>query len=42
MWPSAPPGMRLGRVDLSYRRAPGTTRIEGSIRLRNVTLGRVD
>lgn len=37
-----PPGMRLGRVDLSYRRAPGTTRIEGSIRLRNVTLGRVD
>ncbi len=37
-----PAGMRLGRVDLSYRRAPGTTRIEGSIHLRNVALERVE
>jgi len=38
----APAGMRLARLDLSYRRAAGTTRIEGSIRLRNVALERVD
>jgi hypothetical protein len=37
-----PAGMRLARLDLSYRRAAGTTRIEGSIRLRNVALERVD
>ena len=37
-----PARMSLGRIVLNYRRAPGTTRIEGSIRLRNVALGRVD
>ena len=36
-----PPPLRLARIDLSYRRTPGTVRIEGSIRLRNVTLERV-
>jgi hypothetical protein len=34
--------MLLGRLALSYRRAPGKTRIEGSIRLRNVALGRAN
>ena len=36
-----PTGMLLGRVVLSYRRAPGTTRVEGSIRLRGITLARI-
>ena len=39
---TTPAGMLLGRVVLSYRRAPGTTRVEGSIRLRGITLGRAD
>jgi hypothetical protein len=39
---TTPPGMLLGRLALSYRRAPGKTRIEGSIRLRNVALGRAN
>jgi hypothetical protein len=37
-----PPALRLARLDLSYRRRPGTVRIEGSVRLRNVTLERVN
>ena len=36
-----PPALRLARIELSYRRTPGTVRIEGSVRLRNVTLERV-
>jgi tetratricopeptide (TPR) repeat protein len=39
---TTPAGMLLGRIVLSYRRAPGTTRTEGSIRLRNIALGRVN
>jgi hypothetical protein len=39
---TTPARMSLGRIVLNYRRAPGTTRIEGSIRLRNVALGRAD
>jgi hypothetical protein len=35
---SPPPGLRLGRVLLAYRRAPGTTRIEGAIDLRRAEL----
>ena len=37
-----PPGCHLARLSLTYRRAPGTTRIEGRIVLRQVRLRRVD
>ncbi len=33
-----PPGCRLVRLGLAYQRAPGTTRIEGRIVLRQVRL----
>jgi tetratricopeptide (TPR) repeat protein len=36
-----PPGCHLIRLSLAYRRAPGTTRIEGRIVLRQVRLRRV-
>ena len=36
-----PPTLTLARLDLSYRRSPGTTRIEGAVRLRNFTLERI-
>ena len=36
------PGMLLGRVVLSYRREPGTTRAEGSVRLRSIALERAE
>ena len=36
---SMPAEARLARLTLSYQRAPGTTRIEGSISLRRLTLG---
>jgi len=36
---TTPAGMSLGRLVLSYRRAPGTTRIQGSVRLRSIALG---
>jgi hypothetical protein len=36
----APPGCRLARIALTYRRALGTTRIEGSIILREAGLQR--
>ncbi len=39
---TTPTGMRLGRLVLTYRRAPGTTRIQGSIRLRSIALGRAE
>ena len=39
---TTPAGMLLGRVVLSYRRAPGTTRTEGSIGLRSISIGRVN
>ena len=35
-----PPGCHLARLSLTYRRAPGTTRIEGNIVLRHVRLRR--
>jgi hypothetical protein len=35
-----PPGCHLARLSLAYRRAPGTTRIEGNIVLRHVRLRR--
>ena len=35
---STPPGVRLGRLSLIYQRVPGTTRIEGSVFLRLVSL----
>ena len=34
----SPPGCHLVRLSLAYRRAPGTTRIEGRIVLRQVRL----
>lgn len=34
-----PPDFRLARVVLVYQRAPGTTRIEGAVWLRNAALG---
>ena len=37
----APAGCRLARIALAYGRAPGTTRIEGSITLREAGLKRV-
>ena len=36
---TTPPDMSAGRLALSYRRALGTTRIEGSVWLRQVSLG---
>jgi tetratricopeptide (TPR) repeat protein len=39
---TTPAGMLVGRVVLSYRRAPGTTRTEGVIHLRSIALGRVN
>lgn len=38
----APEGVRLMKVALSYQRALGTTRIEGSVRIRQVRLGAVN
>jgi tetratricopeptide (TPR) repeat protein len=39
---TTPETMRLARLDLSYRRAPGTSRIDGSVRLRRVSLERAE
>ncbi len=36
---TAPPALKLVRLALGYQRTPGTTRIEGSLSLRNLTLG---
>jgi hypothetical protein len=38
---AVPPGVRTGLVVLAYRRVPGTVRIEGTIRLRNIELERL-
>jgi hypothetical protein len=38
---TTPPGCRLVRIALQYRRAPGTTRIEGSVVLRRAGLKKV-
>jgi curved DNA-binding protein CbpA len=38
--PGVPPGCHLAGLSLAYRRAPGTTRIEGKIVLRQVRLRR--
>ncbi len=39
---TAPPGVKLARIVLTYRRAPGTAGIEGAIEMRNVEVQTVE